>query len=62
MKGFYNGLKEVWGPQTKLHVHLKSPDGLETFTHSMSVMARWSKYFHKLIDVPGDIEPEALET
>ena len=29
MKGFYSGLKEVWGPQTKQPVHLKSSDGLE---------------------------------
>ena len=27
MKGFYSGLKEVWGPQTKQHVYLKSSDG-----------------------------------
>ena len=27
MKGFYSGLKEVWGPQTKQPVHLKSSDG-----------------------------------
>ena len=42
MKGFYSGLKEVWGPQTKQPVHLKSSDGLEIFTDSKSVMARWS--------------------
>ena len=61
MKGFYSGLKEVWGPQTKQHVHLKSSDGLEIFTDSKSVMARWSEYFQKLLNVPGDIEPKVLE-
>ena len=61
MKGFYSGLKEVWGPQTKQPVHLKSSDGLEIFTDSKSVMARWSEYFQKLLNVPGDIEPEVLE-
>ena len=61
MKGFYSGLKEVWGPQTKQHVHLKSSDGLEIFTDSKSVMARWSEYFQKLLNVPGDIVPEVLE-
>ena len=40
MKGFYSGLKEVWGLQTKQLVHLKSSDGLEIFTDSKSVMAR----------------------
>ena len=47
MKGFYSGLKEVWGPQTKQPVHLKLSDGLEIFTDSKSVMARWSEYFQK---------------
>ena len=61
MKGFYSGLKEVWGPQTKQPVHLKSSDGLEIFTDNKSVMARWSEYFQKLLNVPGDIEPEVLE-
>ena len=56
MKGFYSGLKEVWGPQTKQHVHLKSSDGLEIFT-----MARWSEYFQKLLNFSGDIEHEVLE-
>ena len=27
----------------------------------MKVMARWSEYFQKLLNVPGDIEPEVLE-
>ena len=27
MNGFYSGLKEVWGPQTKQPVHLKSSGG-----------------------------------
>ena len=41
MKGFHSGLKEVWSPQTKQPVHLKLSDGLEIFTDSKSVMARW---------------------
>ena len=44
MKGVYSGLKEVWGPQTKQPVHLKSYDGLEIFTDSKSVMARRRNY------------------
>ena len=61
MKGFYSGLKEVRGTQTKQPVHLKSSDGLEIFTDSKSVIARCSEYFQKLLNVPGDIEPEVLE-
>ena len=61
MKGFYSGLKEVWGPQTKQLVHLISSDGLEIFTDSKSVIARWSEHFQKLLNIHGDIEPEVLE-
>ena len=32
MKGFYSGLKKVWGPKTKGPVHLKSRDRMETFS------------------------------
>ena len=32
MKGFYNGLKEVWGPKKKGPIHLKSTYGIETFS------------------------------
>jgi len=61
MKGFYNGLKEVWGPVKKGPVHLKSADGMETFSDNKRVVARWSEHFQKLLNVPGDIEPEALD-
>ena len=54
-KGFYSGLKEVLGPKKKGPVHLKSTDGMETFSGSKRVMARWSEHFQKLINVPGDI-------
>ena len=37
MKGFYSGLKEVWGPQAKQPVHLKSSDGLEIFTDTTHI-------------------------
>ena len=29
-KGFYSGLKEVWGHKNKGRVHLKSTDEMET--------------------------------
>ena len=61
MKGFYSGLKEVWGPHTKQLVHLKSSDRLEIFTDNKSVVARWREHFQKLLNVPGDREPEVLE-
>ena len=38
MKGFYSGLKEVWGPKKKGPVHLKSTDGMDTFSDSKRVV------------------------
>ena len=61
MKGFYNGLKEVWGPKKKGPVHLKSTDGMETFSDCKRVVARWSDHFQNLLNVPGDINHEALD-
>jgi hypothetical protein len=61
MKSFYNGLKEVWGPQRKGPVQLKSADGQETFSDSRRVLARWNEHFQKLLNVPGDIEPRAID-
>ena len=60
MKGYYNGLEEVWGLKKKGAVHLKSTDGMETFSDSKRVMARWSENFQKLLNVPGEIDHEAL--
>ena len=45
MKGVYSGLKEVCGPQKNGPVHLKSTDGMETFSDSKRVVARWSEHF-----------------
>ena len=42
MEEVYSGLKEVLYPQTKQPVHLKSYDGVETFSDSKSVMTGWS--------------------
>ena len=61
MNGFYNGLKEVWGPKKKGPVQLKSTDGMETFSDSKRVVARWSEHFQNLLNVPGAIDHEALD-
>ena len=62
MKGFYNGLKEMWGPTKKGPVDLKLTDGMETFSDSKRVVTRRGEHFHKLLNVPGDIDHEALDS
>ena len=61
MKGFYSELKEVWGPTKKGPVHMKSTGGMETFSDSKIVVARWSEHFQKLLNDPGDIDHEVLD-
>ena len=34
---------------------------METFSESKRVVARWSEHFQKLLNVPGDIDHEALD-
>ena len=61
MKGFYIGLKEVWGSEKKGSVHMKSTYGMETVYDCKRVAARWSEHFPKLLNVPGDVDHEALD-
>ena len=61
LKGFYSGLKEVWGPKKKGPVQLKSTDGMETFSDSKTVVAKWREHFQKLFNIPGDIDHKAVD-
>jgi len=45
----------------KATVQLKSTYGMETFSDSKRVVARWSEYLKKLLNVPGDIDHEILD-
>ena len=52
-------MKEVWGPKKKGPVHLISIYGMETFSDSKVVVARWNEHFQELLNVPGDIDHAA---
>ena len=60
MKGFYNLLKEVWAPKKKGHIHMKSIEGMETFSDGKIFEASWSELFQKLLSVPGDIDHDNI--
>ena len=51
----------MWGPKIKGPIHLKSTDGMETFSDSKRFVARWREHFQKLLNVRGDINHEALD-
>ena len=50
----------MWGPKKKRPVNMKSTDGMETY-ESKRVEVRWSEHFQNLLNVPGDIDHEALD-
>ena len=51
----------MWGSKKKGPVHLKSTYGMETFSHSKRVDARWCEQFRKIVNVSGDIDHEAVD-
>ena len=51
----------MWEPKKKGPVHMKSIDAMEIISDSKRAVARWSEYFQKLLNVPGDIDHEALD-
>ena len=61
MKSFYTALKEVWGPQARSTVNLKSLDGSTTLSNNKRGLERWSQHFETLLNQPGDIEPAARD-
>ena len=50
--------KNVWLTRSKKNgpVHVKSTYGMESFSHSKRVEARWSEQFQNILNVSGDIE------
>ena len=55
------GLKKRVRPKKKGPVQLKSTYGMETLSDSKRVVAIWREHFQKLLNVPGDIDHEALD-
>ncbi|KAK2162994.1 hypothetical protein NP493_1493g00012 [Ridgeia piscesae] len=61
-KGFYNGLTEVWGPKKKGPIHMKSTNGMETFSDSKRVVGKRNDHFQRLLTVPGNIPQRITKT
>ena len=61
MKGFYNGLKEsmVTHEEGTCSPEINRWNGDLLWQHESC--ARWSEHFQKLLNVPGDIDHEALD-
>ena len=62
MKAFYNGLREVYGPQNRGTAQLLDEDGETVLTAKDDTLKRFAQHFDHLLNVPGTVEHEALNS
>ena len=61
MKGFYDGLKAVWGPRTNQPSQLRSVNGQQLYTENSEILSRWAEHFNTLLNIPTDVSQGALD-
>ena len=61
MKAFYNGLKEIYGPQRKGSTQLLAQDGVTVLKEKDKTLNRFAQHFDQLLNVPGTVDKAALE-
>jgi exonuclease III len=61
MKAFYNGLREVYGPQRKGTAQLLAQDGVTVLKEKGETLDRFAQHFDQLLNVPGTVDKAALE-
>ena len=62
MKAFYNGLREVRGPQKRGTAQLLDQDGEAVLTAKDETLSRFAQHFDQLLNVPGTVDQEALSS
>ena len=62
MKAFYNGLREIHGPQIKHPTQLLAADGVNVLTDKSQILNRFAQHFSQLLNVPSEIDYEALNS
>ena len=61
MKAFYNGLREVYGPQRRGTTQLLAQDGTTALKEKDKTLDRFAQHFDQLLNVPGTVDKAALE-
>ena len=59
-KGFYDALKEVYGPQSSSTSPLLNVDGTTLITDKPAILNRWAEHFSAVLNIPADINAEAM--
>ena len=62
MKAFYNGLREVYGPQNRGITQLLDQSGETVLTAKNDILKRFAQHFDLLLNVPGEVDQEALNS
>ena len=61
MKAFYNGLREVYGPQRRGTGQLIADDGVTILKDKDETLNRFAQHFDQLLNVPGTVDKAALD-
>jgi len=61
MKAFYNGLKEVYGPQRRGTAQLLDKDGVTVLKERNETLNRFAQHFDQLLNVPGTVDNNTLD-
>ena len=60
--GFYQGLKEVFGPSVKTIASLQSVDNSRLLYGRREILTRWGQHFASILNHPTFISQEALDS
>ncbi|KAK4309301.1 hypothetical protein Pmani_019063 [Petrolisthes manimaculis] len=59
-KGFYNGLKEIYGLRANMISPIKNKEGTALITENDKIIERWKEHFKDLLNIEGTIEEGIL--
>ena len=62
MKAFYNGLREVYGPQRRGTAQLFDLDGITVLKEKDQTLNRFAQHFEQLLNVEGSVDQSALDS
>ena len=60
-KAFYNGLREVYGPQRRGTTQLTDLDGETIIQEKAEILHRFTNYFDKLLNITGEVPAPCRE-
>jgi len=59
MKALYLGLKETYGPKSRVMIHLRDHNGNTVLQENEKILEIISDYFNQLLNIPGELDKAA---